>query len=306
MISITCDASGRQRWFYGICCIFIFAFLWLPVNVSAESLTITAIVHSPPPTQPALITSHHDGQHVTQEETVIKGTCSNDTAFVELWRNDIFSGMAICTSGEFEIPFTFLPGPNILYTKTLSSTGNPGPTSPQMTVYYDVPTPESPEIITLLPTLPPPLGSPCNAEISPLSITLHPSFQEGVTGTALTWSIETFKGCAPYELSVEWGDGVTTAEEAYQDPYVVTHTYYQPGQYLVHFHMTDASGQKIDIQAIVVIKGNAIETPPQIPDTSSWVIPTLTVAVAASSAAVTLLVFGRKYIIRGIRLLLRK
>ena len=309
MINVTYGARHRL---YGSAFIFLSLFLslgWLSANASAESLTITATVHSPPPSEPAIITSHHDGQHVNQSDTVIQGTCSNDTAYVELWRNNSFSGMAICSGGTFEIPFTFLPGPNVLYTKVLSSTGNPGPISSSITVFYDIEVPEPPDIIAIFPLLPPLAGTPCEARTSPLLLTLSPSYQPGSTGAALTWILTITNGCEPYKLSINWGDGVTTVEEIRGGTHTLAHTYYQPGTYLVQFSVTDAIGQRINIQSGSIIKGQTIDAPPLTHDINSWVIPTVTVALAVATVATTtatVAIFGRRIITRGIRWIFKK
>lgn len=306
MINVTYDARRWHHWLFFICLALVFTLAWPWGNAQAQSsLTVTATVHSPAPTQPALITSHQDGQHIKESNTLIQGTCSNDTAFVELWRNSSFVGTTMCMSGIFEIPLSFLPGPNVLYTKVLSSTGNPGPISPSITVFYDIETPVIPEIITILPLLPPVVGPPCNAQSSPLSLALDPSFQESSTGIALKWTLETIKGCEPYKLSIDWGDGVTTVEEILSGVHDIHHTFYRPGQYLIRFYVTDASGQQTSIQSITVIKGKTIDIPPTIDDVSSWVVPTITVAALTATTA-TFLIFGRRVIVRAIRWISKK
>lgn len=106
----------------------------------AETIEVTAKVPAAPLTQPAVITSLSDGEHVTTEQVTVAGTCPADS-YVKLYINDQYAGVAQCSGGSFSIPATLAPGPNKLQVRVFNSTDDEGPTSPPITVYYDKPSP---------------------------------------------------------------------------------------------------------------------------------------------------------------------
>jgi hypothetical protein len=108
----------------------------------AESLEVTARVDSPLPTSPAVISSPTDQQHFNTSPITITGTCGDGT-YVSLFRNSEFAGTASCTGGFFTIQVTLVPGSNLLQAKNYNNTDNEGPSSPPITIYYDLPLPSS-------------------------------------------------------------------------------------------------------------------------------------------------------------------
>ncbi len=288
-------SAARSTWrlLFGAGIAILFLLPILPAY--ADDLTISATVHSPAPTQAALITSHYDGQRVPTKDAIIRGTCSLDTAFVELRRNSVFAGTTLCTAGVFEIPLTFLLGPNQLQVIALSSTGNAGPPSPIITVFYDPPAPEKPPLAPPAPLAPLIRGSgePCRAQLAVLAA---PPYQEGSVQHRLGWTLSMPSGCAPYRITADWGDGIVTIDKLEQKTYTLTHTYQTPGYYAILFRITDAAGQQSVIQVIAVIRAGA-SPQASLPTTPSpdWVVPTI---VAATLTSVVLVAGGWRWIFR--------
>lgn len=112
----------------------------LTLRGSADSYQVTAEVLAPLPTMPATITSPADQTHFTSEPISVTGTCPENT-YVNLYRNNVFSGTAICGSGQtsFQIDTDLFPGSNVLTAQVFNITDQAGPTSSSVTVWYDNP-----------------------------------------------------------------------------------------------------------------------------------------------------------------------
>lgn len=105
-------------------------------KAGADNLTVTAAVHAAVPTEPAVITSVSDQQHVTDQEIDVAGTCPADT-YVKIYRNDEFAGVSQCDNGAFHVPVSLTPGANKLQARVFNITDDEGPQSPPITIYYD-------------------------------------------------------------------------------------------------------------------------------------------------------------------------
>lgn len=113
----------------------------------ADTYTVTASVIAPIPPNPATITSPGDQTHFTATPVTVAGVCSPN-AYVELYRNGNFSGMASCGVGvtTYQISTDLSLGANTLYTRIFNVTNNEGPRSAQITLFYDLP-PTPPPVI---------------------------------------------------------------------------------------------------------------------------------------------------------------
>lgn len=106
------------------------------------SLTVSATVEAPAPSNPATITSPVDQTHFTATPVTVSGACASNS-YVELYRNGNFSGVANCGAGvtTYQISTDLSLGANDLYARIFSVTGNEGPQSAHITVFYDQPAP---------------------------------------------------------------------------------------------------------------------------------------------------------------------
>lgn len=107
----------------------------------AATLDVTASVPAVPPSGPATIMQPFDQQHVSEIPVTVAGTCP-DASYVKLYRNSNFSGVAQCDSGNFQIQTDLSEGENSLQARVYNVTNDEGPTSPSITVFYDVVTAE--------------------------------------------------------------------------------------------------------------------------------------------------------------------
>jgi hypothetical protein len=112
----------------------------LTFHSSADSYTLSAVVPAPLPNAPATITSPADQTHFTAEPITVTGTCPENT-YVKLNRNDVFSGVAICGTGQttYQIQTDLSLGSNILVPQVYNVTDQPGPASSPITAWYDNP-----------------------------------------------------------------------------------------------------------------------------------------------------------------------
>lgn len=102
----------------------------------AADYNVTATVPAALPSAPAVITSHSNGQHVNETPIVVSGTCPPAT-YVMLYRNGVFSGVAQCNSGSFQITTDMSAGSNVLVSKVFNVTNQEGPAATPVTVVYD-------------------------------------------------------------------------------------------------------------------------------------------------------------------------
>lgn len=120
-------------------CVGVFLVGWT-IRAFAENITVTASILAPAPSSAAEITWPANQTHFTASTITITGTCSSNT-YVELYRNDDFSGLANCGNSitSYKIYTDLSLGLNQLYTKVFNITDNEGPQSAQITVWRDQP-----------------------------------------------------------------------------------------------------------------------------------------------------------------------
>jgi hypothetical protein len=96
-------------------------------QTTADNIHVTAKVSAPLPAGPATITSPGDGSRFSDVPITVSGTCPTDT-YIKLYRNDFFSGTAICTTdGNFTLDTDLFPGMNKLQARVYNLTDDEGP-----------------------------------------------------------------------------------------------------------------------------------------------------------------------------------
>ncbi len=104
----------------------------------AATYDVTAEVHAPLLSTPAVIAQPTDQQHVTTQTITVEGTCP-DNSYVNLYREGVLGGNSICSSGHFSMPASLSLGGNGLQVRVFNVTNDEGPASSAITVYYDLP-----------------------------------------------------------------------------------------------------------------------------------------------------------------------
>ena len=103
----------------------------------AISYDVSAKVSAPALKRPAVITSPAGQRHVTDPLVAVQGICP-DNSYVSLYREGVFSGVAVCDNNNFQIQATLALGANELRARVFNLTDDEGPVSPPATVYYDL------------------------------------------------------------------------------------------------------------------------------------------------------------------------
>lgn len=169
------------------------------LQVMAADVTVTAVANGSPPVQAAVILSpkHHD--RFTDSSIPVSGTCAPGY-YVKIYRNDIFSGAAICTDGgTFSITTDLFAGRNDLQARTYNVADVEGPRSKVVTVYYDPPAPVPGE-----PGYQP--GGRPDPE-SPFYLSTEYFFKAAYSGQRISWDFKIMGGKGPYTVYAVWGDG---------------------------------------------------------------------------------------------------
>ncbi|HEX6461748.1 MAG TPA: hypothetical protein VFZ58_00550 [Candidatus Saccharimonadales bacterium] len=277
-----------------------FLIFW-PHGLQAETLNVTATVPAPLPTQPAIITTPRDQQHFYNSMIAVESTCSNDTAYVELYRNDIFAGTTACLSGNANLVITILPGANSLRTRPLSSTGGEGPAASAITVYYDTLTPSSSPIASgslqirerVTPSFSPSLLLPNNwSQPVPFFITAKQFYTPHRVDEKLVWNVDVHGGMAPYELHAMWGDRLADTKRFHTNTVTLEHTYSNDGVYFLTIDVTDQTNNRAVLRLATIVQPReeqqTLDTRPPEHSPDPWATLLLTASVILTLAAFSL------------------
>jgi hypothetical protein len=96
------------------------------------------------------------------------------------------------------------------------------------------------------------------APVNPFAITGEYLYTTKRVNQSFSFSLGVQGGTAPYQLTVDWGDGNETGLMHYdQSTFTIAHTYKKPGQYVVLVRGTDAGKQSALLQLSAVVTGSA-------------------------------------------------
>ena len=221
------------------------------LKAGADNIHVTAKVPAPPLTITPVITSPTDGSHFNAIPIPVKGTCEYGS-YLKLYRNNFFSGSAVCTSGgEFALDSDLFPGKNDLMVRSFNITDDEGPSSSVVSVYYDVP-------------MPPSISAPTSFTpgASPFTITTdfkHVGYRYGQT---VKWSIQVSGGTAPYALNIDWGDGANLVISR-KEPgiFQIEHQYGYKDQshtFIIKISASDSAGQKAYLQMFITANSSVV------------------------------------------------
>jgi hypothetical protein len=231
---------------FALLCIGVLLLGWT-FKTAAEDINVTAKVSAAPLSAPAVITNPANGQHFSSVPVKVSGTCP-DGSYVTISRNGVFSGSVVCNSQTFEITIDLFPGANELIAQDYNITDDPGPASPPITVYYDVPIASAPK-----------KGQPNPAAYPPFVLQTEFKLTGFEVGQAATWKLQVNGGVAPYSFNVDWGDGSkSNLSQSAAGEFEISHTYSKVGKnsgyYTIKVSATDSAGQKAFLQFFLLIK----------------------------------------------------
>jgi hypothetical protein len=231
-------------------------------QATADDIHVTAKVSAPLPPGPAIITSPGDGSRFTDVPITVSGTCPTDT-YVKIYRNDFFSGTAICTTdGNFTLDIDLFPGQNKLDAKVFNITDDEGPGSTPITVFYDVPQQPTGSSTGEQATPQPSAGTSAPAPATPanpFTIKTDIAYRGYKVGQSIEWNFEVSGGVPPYALNIDWGDGTNSVVSQKDAGKVsVNHRYKKvgdgtKGSYKVKISGSDSEGRKTFMQVFLII-----------------------------------------------------
>ncbi len=198
-------------------------------------------VKGKPPEVAAKITYPSNSARFTKSETEVRGTCQQDM-YVELYRNNIFSGMTVCgDDGRFSINITLAPGENILKARTRDSLGQYGLDSREIRVFYDL------KLASV--------GIKEGSKVKPLFVYTSPTQRGVLAGQPLSIDYEIDGGEPPYTVAIDWGDSssVTLLNHKKSGNYATSHIFNEAGQKTVRISVIGSNDDKATIQTIVVV-----------------------------------------------------
>jgi hypothetical protein len=210
-------------------------------QISNGSIALGGFSKGPPPDSPAIITTPANLSVV--EESIIKldGLCDQGL-FIELYRNSVLAGGAICRpDNSFSLYVTLVPGKNDLQTKIHDALWQYGPDSDEVIIWYNVPLPSAPILLTYTEPI-----------------------QDGMfVDATLGLEYVISGGDEPYAASVNWGDGSINTVNVRQKEgkYQVDHTYKKAGQFVITINVTDERDSRALIQSVVVVHETGQEIP---------------------------------------------
>jgi hypothetical protein len=232
-------------------------------QAEADDLHVTAKVSAELPSGPAIITSPGDGTRFSEVPITVSGTCPVDT-YVQIYRNNFFSGTAICTTdGNFTLDIDLFAGANQLEAKVFNITDDEGPASTPITVYYDVPEqptggtpaapeqPTQPQAITLRP--------PSSPAVAPFSIKSEFAYRGYKVGQTVELVFEVGGGVPPYALNIDWGDGTNSVISQKEPGKVSAYHRYKKvgngtkGSFVVRLSGSDTDGRQAFLQLFLLV-----------------------------------------------------
>jgi hypothetical protein len=205
-------------------------------NPQSGTVGLQGTIGSPPPTQPATITSPGNNSSTSSPTTTVSGTCPNGT-IVKVFSNGIFIGSVECSGGHFSLTVQLFNGENNITAIDYDALDQSGPNSAAVTVNY--------------------VSSQFTGFGPLLFITSSYAKRGADPGQVLTWPITINGGTAPYAISVDWGDGQApeVISQSFSGVVNLSHTYNNAGTYTIIIRATDKNGETAYFQMIGVANG---------------------------------------------------
>jgi hypothetical protein len=240
-----------------ILCAGVFIIGWT-YRAIADSFNVTAEVLAAPLGSGAFITSPTDNSVSSSSPITASGLCPIGS-YVKLYRNSIFSGVAVCSNtGTFQIETDLFVGENTLVAQDYNVTDQPGPVTPGISVKYippaSVPETGSNTSSTGSHSSSTSATSSCSS-VPPLLITSDFSYHTFLVGGNFSWVMQLQGGEAPYTIHIYWGDGQTSTQGLKTASVLhITHKYKGQGYYSIKVQAKDACGAVRVIQLAALIK----------------------------------------------------
>lgn len=210
------------------------------VTVSG-SVGLTATKPAPAPSVGATISVPSNGATITTSPLEVTGICTGDV-LVKLFKNNVFSGSAMCNNGSFSITTDLFSGANEFVARVFDALDQEGPVSNTVSITYQNNT-ATPDIANRI------------------QLTSNYAKRGANPNESLIWPIIISGGTGPYAISVDWGDTKTTLySTANAGTFNIDHKYQNSGIYKVTITAVDANNVTAFLQVVAVANGPLSQT----------------------------------------------
>lgn len=204
------------------------------------SVGLEGKISAPPPKRGATIAFPSTDSTITKSPITVTGICP-DGLLVKIFKNNVFSGSAICKGGSYSIKIDLFGGRNEIVARVYDELDQAGPDSNKIVVNYPV------------------SGFNVGRRIS-----LTSSFaKRGANpGSDLTWPISLSGGTGPYAITVDWGDGKApdVISQQFAGTFNIKHVYDNAGVYIITVRASDKNGDVAFLQLVGVGNGPAAQS----------------------------------------------
>jgi len=213
-------------------------------KTNAATYDVTAKVHAPLSSQPAIINSPVNGFVTSTRRQVISGSCPtlNPQLFVLLWRGNDLLGSTVCSGGNFAIEITLVQGSNNIIPKLKNVTNDAGVDGIPVTVIYDPSKTPTAETFEGEQTTP----EPTSTSITQSQLTVIPEndFVLIMPSGEASLTINIKDGEAPYTMTIDWGDGtIETLSFDTGGEKTLKHTFSSAHDSSISIKITDKNGR---------------------------------------------------------------
>lgn len=206
-------------------------------NPASGGVGVQGTISSPPPTTAPTISTPGNGASFTTLPVVVKGVCTNDL-LVKVFKNNVFSGSALCKSGSYEITIDLFSSKNDLIARHYDALDQSGPDSNLVSVTFN--------------------DNAARPEIaSRISLTTNYARRGANPKELLQWPMVISGGVAPYAVSIDWGDKAQNDVQTVATPgeFIIKHTYDSAGVYKILVKAVDKNGVVAYMQLVGVGNG---------------------------------------------------
>lgn len=208
-------------------------------NPTSGGIGMQGQISAPPPKQAPTISTPANGAVITSLPVTVRGVCSGDL-LVKLFKNNVFSGSALCQNGSYSIIVDLFSGRNDLVARHYDSLDQAGPDSNTVSVTFD--------------------DSTGRVNIAArISLTTNYARRGANPGQLLTWPIIISGGTPPYAVGVDWGDGTTNDLYTITNvgEFIIKHKFDSAGSYRALIKATDKNGATSYLQVTAISNGEA-------------------------------------------------
>jgi hypothetical protein len=216
-------------------------------NPNDQGIGMQGRISQPPPTTAPTISLPVTNTRYTELPVTVTGLCTDDL-LVRLYKNDAFTGSAICENGSYSIQTDLFRGQNEFVARQYDDLDQASPDSNKITLFFDVPE-------TGIP------GSP-DQVADRVTLTSNYGRLGADPNVDLIWPINLSGGTGPYAISIDWGDGGNPqlVSQGTVGTFNIIHKYSKSGVYKVVIKATDKNGESSFLQVVAIANGKVATT----------------------------------------------